>query len=166
MHHRFALRRARQALAAIALAVSGVAGNGATTNTTFSVTSTVLSACTVSATNLAFGSYTLTQLDATSTVNVICTFGTAYDVGLNAGTGSGATVATRKMTGPSSQTLNYTLYKEAARTTVWGDTVGADTVTGTGAGTPQALTVYGRAPGSQASGVGLYTDTITVTVTY
>jgi spore coat protein U-like protein len=162
-----ATRRTARRLAAGALAVAAsAAGQAATTNTTFAVSSTVLSVCTVSATALAFGNYSLVQTDATNVVSVTCTFGTAYDVGLNAGGGSGATVATRKMTGPSSQTLNYTLYQDSGRTTVWGNTVGTDTVAGTGSGTAQNLTVYGRVSGAQAAGAGAYTDTVTVTVTY
>lgn len=139
-----------------------------TSSTSFTVTATVPSACNVSATMLNFGSKgsLSTNTDATSSVSVQCTNTTPYNVGLNAGTGSGATVATRKMTGPASATLNYSLYTTAARTTVWGNTVGTNTVAGTGTGAAQSLTVYGRVPVQSTPATGSYTDTIVVTVTY
>lgn len=139
-----------------------------TATTTFQVTATVTAACSVTATNLSFGSYdpsSATNNDATSTVTPTCTLLTAYNIGLNAGTGSGATVTTRKMT-KGSDTLNYSLYRDAVRSQNWGDTVGTDTVSGTGTGLGVATIVYGRIPASQNVPTGSYADTITVTVTF
>ncbi len=145
------------------------AGIAATATTTFQVTATVLSVCTVSATNLAFGNYDAssgTPNDASSTVTTTCSNTTAYTVALNAGTGSGATVALRKMTN-GANTLNYSMYTTAGRTTVWGDgTLSTVTQAGTGNGSGQALTVFGRIPTSQYVTAGSYTDTVTATVTY
>ena len=67
--------------------------------------------------------------------------------------------------------MNYNLYTDAARSTVWGNSAVAPTwVSGTGAGmqAPQVLNVYGRvASGQSTLAVGTYTEaTITVTVTY
>lgn len=151
-----------------ATAIATPVAIAATTTTTFQVTATVLSVCSVSATNLAFGNYDAslgTPVDGSSTVTVTCTPSETYDVGLNAGTGSGATVAVRRMTN-GANTLDYTLYTNAGRTTVWGNTIGTDTQAGTGNGAGQALTVYGRIPTAQYVAAGAYTDTITATVTY
>jgi spore coat protein U-like protein len=140
----------------------------ATSTTTFQVTATVLSVCGVSATNLAFGNYDAssgTPNDASSTVTATCTNGETYDVGLDVGTGAGATYAVRRMTN-GGNTLDYSLYQDAARTTVWGETIGVDTVAGVGNGAAQNLTVYGRIPINQYVASGAYTDTITVTLTY
>ncbi|MBD3828781.1 MAG: spore coat U domain-containing protein [Stenotrophomonas sp.] len=142
------------------------AAQAATATTTFQVTATVLATCQVSATPLAFGNYAGSQTDATSTISVTCTNGTAYNVGLDAGTADGATVTTRKMTGPGGALLGYALYSDSARITNWGNTVGTDTVTGTGTGLAQTLTVYGRIPAGSMPTPGAYADTITVTVTY
>jgi len=79
--------------------------SGATSTSTFQVTATVASSCTVTATSLAFGNYTLAQLDGTSTITATCTNGTTYTIGLDAGTFSGATTSTRRMTGPSAAGL-------------------------------------------------------------
>lgn len=106
----------------------------------------------------------MSDLDSTNTVTVTCTDGTDYDIGLDAGTGSGATVATRKLTS-SGNTLDYTLYQDAPRTTVWGDTVSTDTVSGTASALPAIHTVYGRIGNGQNVPGGVYSDTITITVT-
>jgi spore coat protein U-like protein len=135
--------------------------------TSFTVTATVQPVCTISATNLAFGNYAQKQLDGQSQVSLTCANGTAWNVGLNQGTFSGATVTTRRMSGPGGAALSYSLYQNSTRTTNWGNTVGTDTVSGTGTGSAQSLNVYGRIPASQPSVVpGNYADTITATVTY
>jgi spore coat protein U-like protein len=153
-------------LALLGGALSATGATAATTTGTMSVTATVQAMCLISTNPLAFGTYTGAQIDATSTLNITCTSTTPYNVGLNAGTATGATVTTRQMTGPASSLLNYALYSNAGRTTNWGDTVGADTVAGTGTGAAQTLTVYGRLPSGQFNTPGGYTDTITATVTY
>lgn len=130
------------------------------------VSATVLAFCAVSSTPLAFGNYSSAQLDSTATVLVTCSNGTTYNVGLDAGAGTGASTTTRKLTGPSSATFNYTMYRDSGHTTNWGNTVGTDTASGTGNGLVQTLTVYGRIPGGQYPGTGAYVDTVVVTVTY
>lgn len=162
---------ARAAILAILLGGSSmvVPAQAATTTTTFPVTATVLTACAVTANPLAFGNYdptAATALDATTTLSVLCTVGTSFTVGLNAGTGTGATVTTRRMTN-GANTLNYALYREAARTNNWGNTPGTDTPPPTTAPVlPTSLTVYGRVPAGQNVAPGGYADTVTVTVNY
>ncbi len=152
----------------VALLMGTGAVDAATTTTTFSVQMTITSACTInSASALNFGSSGViaANVDQTSTIQVQCTNSTPYNIGLNAGTGTGATVAVRKMTN-GANTINYSLYSDAGRTTVWGDTVGTDTVSATGSGAAQSYTVYGRVPAQTTPAAAVYTDTITVTVTY
>jgi spore coat protein U-like protein len=143
-----------------------------TATTTFAVTASVQGTCTISATGLSFGAYTGTALPGTSTITVTCSGGTTYNVGLNAGMATGATVTTRKMTGTyHGGTLAYSLFSDSGRSVNWGNTVGTDTVAGTGTGTvtggnPQTLTVYGNIPAGTAPAADGYADTITATVTY
>lgn len=139
-----------------------------TATPTFTVTATVTSNCNVSATTLNFGtSGVLTaNKDATSSLTVTCTQAVTYTVGLSAGVGAGATVAARKMTGPSSNTVTYSLYRDTARTLVWGVTIGTNTIAGTGTGSGQVNTVFGRVPPQTTPIPGTYTDTITATVTF
>jgi spore coat protein U-like protein len=63
-------------------------------------------------------------------------------------------------------TITYSLYTTSGRTTVWGNTVGTDTQSGTGTGSNQALTVFGRVPPQTTPAPSTYTDTIVATVTY
>lgn len=159
--------RSIAALASAALCAAAPA-RAANVQTTFQVTATVVPACTVSASTLAFGVYDPTSAsptDAATNVGVTCTNGTAYDVGLDAGAGAGATIAARKMT-HSADTLSYALYTDASRTALWGDTIGVNAVAGTGSGALQSLSVYGRIGAHQTAPAGAYTDTITVTVTF
>ena len=116
-------------------------------------------ACTLSFTNLAFGTYTGTLLTGTSQATVNCPSGTSYSIALNAGTGSGATTTTRKMTG-SSGTLSYQIFQNSSRTTNWGNTSGSDEVTGTGTGSNQTINAYAQILGSQYGVPGTYTDTV------
>jgi spore coat protein U-like protein len=141
----------------------------ATSTTTFQVTATVNPACSVAASNLAFGIYdpaAVDPTDGTTTLNVTCSNGTPYVVGLDEGVGQQATLTQRKLTATSQNFLFYALYVDAGHSTVWGDTVGVNTVAGTGAGTLQSLTVHGRIPAQQVVTPATFTDTITVTLTY
>jgi spore coat protein U domain-containing protein, fimbrial subunit CupE1/2/3/6 len=67
--------------------------------------------------------------------------------------------------------LNYSLYTTAADTTVWGDgTAGTGTVsdsyTAIGLSETKTYNVFGLLPALQTVGVGSYTDTVMVAVTY
>jgi spore coat protein U-like protein len=153
-------------LATFAATTDAQAATTATTN--FAVTATVLSACTISALPMAFPNYAPSQTTAATaqtTLTVLCTNGTPYNIGLDAGTGAAATIATRKMTS-GTNTLNYSLYQNNTYSTVWGNTIGSNTETGTGNGLFQTVNVYGQAAALQTVPAGIYTDSITVTLTY
>ncbi|APH59659.1 Csu type fimbrial protein [Granulibacter bethesdensis] len=140
--------------------------DAATSTTTFQVTATVQASCVIQAANLSFGNYSGSQTDATSTIQVTCTNSTPYNVGLSAGTGSGATVSNRKMTLNGTSALPYALYSDSSRSTNWGNTPNQDTVSGTGNGSGQSLTVYGRIQTGNYPTPGSYADTITATVNF
>lgn len=159
-------------VAAISAAAAIAAGPaiGTTATTTFHVGVTVPSSCSLTATDLNFPDVPAnpaTPIDATSTISVTCTLTTAYAVSLDAGTATGATVTSRKMSN-GANTISYALYSTAPRTTIWGDgTLSTVTVSGTGNGAAQVLTVYGRIPSGQTNlAAGHVQDTITATVTY
>lgn len=155
-----------------ALLAAAPGANALTTTSTFTVNATVLKNCSVLSSNLAFGNYTpgSGNVDSASTVSVKCTKNTAYTVALDKGTTTGGTIAQRLMVN-GANTLQYNLYTDVARATLWGDGITGTTAAGTGAGfaTTTALTVYGRLPDNatnQDAAVGTYADTVTVTVTY
>lgn len=143
-----------------------MSADATTVSTTFSVTATVVATCLVSATPLSFGNYTGMTNPASSTVSVTCTNTTPYSVGLSAGLATGATVTTRKMTGPASALLGYGLFQNIGHTINWGVSVGTDTVPGIGSGAAQAITIFGQIPAAEYVAPGAYTDTITATITY
>ncbi len=119
--------------------------------------------CSVSATAVNFGSYIGSQLDSTGAVIVTCTNGTAYIIDLDYGQNySGGN--RRMIDSTSTYFLVYDVYSDSNRTTRW-DFAGGS---GTGTGTAQSHTVYGRIPGGQlaGAGVGSYSDTIMITVNY
>ena len=158
-------------LGAVAIAaLSGPWAGAATTTATMQVTANVQATCTVTSGNMAFGNYTggqATPLDSTATITATCPQGQTYTIGLNAGMGQGATTSTRMMTlSGGSATLNYGLFTNSTRATNWDDIGGTNTVAGTGDGTGQAITCYGRVPAGQNVPTGLYEDTITVTMSY
>ena len=137
-----------------------------TATATFTVSASVTATCLISATTLNFGTYAFVADPVSSTISVTCTNATTYNVGLSAGTATGATVTTRKMTGPGGALLGYGLFSDSGHATNWGNTVGTDTVAGTGNGVAQSLTVYGQIPAGQYVTAGSYSDTITATITY
>ena len=128
----------------------------------------VQAVCEVTASDLDFGTYTAqggTPLQGTTLLRATCTPGTTYNVGLNEGTSPGATVNQRKMAS-GANTLNYQLYSDSARSTIWGNTPGTDTVTGVGTGLAVDHTVFGAVPAAQVVPAGDYGDTITVRIYY
>ncbi len=153
------------------LLAAGPAVNAATTSGPLLVTATVTGACVVGASSLAFPSATSVAIasgnvDAVGNVVVNCTTGAAYTVKLGAGTGTGATLASRKMSS-GALLLSYTVYTTAARTAVWGDgTASSATVSGTGDGANQSISAYGRIFSGQTVSAATYADTVNVTVSY
>ncbi|WP_050478839.1 Csu type fimbrial protein [Herbaspirillum rhizosphaerae] len=154
------------ATAAILLVSSAPVFASSTATGSLINTATVLASCTVVGSTIAFGNYTSSQVDQTGNIAVVCTNGTSYTIGLDAGAGTGATTSVRKLTGSLGGTLNYALYRDSGHTNNWGSTIGTDTQAGTGNGLVQNLTVYGRIASAQTPLAGVYTDTVTVTLTY
>ena len=139
-----------------------------TAQTTFRVSARVQAVCDINASDLAFGNYTAqsgTPLLGTTLLRATCTPNTSYNVGLNEGTSPGATINQRRMVA-GANVLNYQLYSDASRSTIWGNTPGTDTVTGVGTGTAQNHTVYGTVPAAQVVPAAEYSDTITVRIYY
>ncbi len=136
------------------------------------VTATVLDACLIVTTPVAFGNYSssaATTTKATGTVTLTCTLGTTGTVtlgqGANAASGSTDTVPLRQMAFGTAR-LPYFLYQDSARSTVWGNTA-ATAVTQAGTGLlGTAISVYGAIPISQNVPVGAYLDTVVATVSF
>lgn len=163
-----AARATRAALIGVTIAASAPCAFAATDSDTMTVTATVIASCNVTANDMAFGNYdsvASSPLAVATTIDVVCTNGTAYVVALDEGLGSGATSAVRKLT-DGAATLDYALFHDPAHSDVWGDDPGVDTLAAVGTGAVQSHDVYGLIPANQTAPAGDYEDTVTVTVTY
>jgi spore coat protein U-like protein len=136
--------------------------------------------CTVSATPVAFGTYTPVQpapLPGTGTITTICTVDShSNSITVDLSAGSSASFTTRTMTtsvGATTYPLNYNLYLDPADTQIWGDGTGGslvNTVTlkrhGNNNTVSTDLTVYGTVAPAQDAAPGIYNDGIIVTVNF
>ncbi|KGC54755.1 fimbrial family protein [Burkholderia mallei] len=111
-----------------------------------------------------------TAVNQQTTLSVTCSNTTSYNVGLDAGNVSGSTVSSRLLagttTGNTSTTVSFQLYQDSGHTTIWGNTVGTNTVSGTGNGTAQTLSVYGQVPAQTTPKPDTYESTVTATITF
>ncbi|RZT10950.1 Spore coat protein U (SCPU) domain-containing protein [Duganella sp. CF402] len=164
---RVALVAALGATALPLLSGAAVYSNGSRT-ATFDVTLKIIADCIIATNTLDFGQtqgVLATAVTGSSTLNVTCTNTTPYNVGLSAGTGTGSTIAARVMsgTGANTSTVGYALTQTSGGAN-WGNTQGTDTVSGTGTGTLQNLTVHGNIPAQATPQPDTYKSTITATV--
>ena len=120
--------------------------------------------CTISPQDVSFGNYdplASQPLDGVGNISVRCDAETSFTISLGAGSGS---YSARQMTS-GANVLEYALYTEPARLTVWGDgSSGTATVSDSASSAEE--TVYGRVPALQNVPAGAYGDVIVVTVTY
>jgi len=140
-----------------------------TKTTTMAVSATVSSNCLITnSPALTFTAYTPDSgaQDATATVSVKCSNTTPFNIGLNAGIGTDATITDRVMMSGLNK-LTYQLFKDAARQENWGDS-GATRLSGVGTGFNNTIsnTIYGRIPLQPDAVPGAYTDSVTLTVAY
>jgi spore coat protein U-like protein len=142
-------------------------GNSHATTAPFTVTATNATNCSVSAATLNFGSAGVlrTALDASSSITVTCTNAAPYTVALGGGLSGATNPALRKMS-QASATITYGLYQDSGRAVPWGDSVGVNTMAGTGSGLAQTFTVYGRVPAQNTPSPGTYSDTVVLTISY
>jgi spore coat protein U-like protein len=142
-------------------------GTSHATTAPFTVTATNATICSVSAASLNFGSAGVLRaaLEATSSVTVTCTNAAPYTVALDGGLSGATNPAQRKMS-QASQTITYGLYQDSGRAVPWGDSVGVNTMAGTGSGLAQTFTVYGRVPVQNTPSPGTYSDTVVLTISY
>ncbi len=153
------------ALGIFALATSAAQAAG-TVTANMGVQITIQNACafTTAPTTLQFGTQgpLIANVDVTTTFAVTCTTGDVYNIAMSAGSG---TVAARTMLNGATP-VNYSLFYDSGRTKNWGVTSGTDTLAGTGNGTSQTITVYGRVPPQTTPAAAVYNDTVQVSVNY
>jgi spore coat protein U-like protein len=163
----------RNLLAVPVIAAFSVLGaspaSAATATGSFNVQVIIQETCTVTSptsTLLDFGTQGLlnANVDATTTIAVQCTTGTDYDVTLD----QGQNASRRMRLGATANYVDYELYTNAGRTTIWPVTAGSAPYQFTATGAAQNYTVYGRIPvqTTPPASATAYTDTVAITVTY
>jgi len=159
-------------MAALVGAFSASEASAQTTDS-FQVLASVAENCVINTpNNLNFGAYDpgganlAADLDASADIEVRCTKGTdnveiLLDLGQNTAAGQ------RFMAGVSlAESLQYELYLDGGRTTVWGDTAGNGyAYTAVNSGWTN-VPVYGRVPQAQDVSVDSYEDTVQATVNF
>ena len=147
--------------------VSSDPATSASTSGTFIASTSVSSACTISAGAMAFSAYTgSATITQTSVVTVDCSTGTNYTVSFNdTADGSGKYILQNTTTGTvaTGHQLLVTFTNGASAMTS-----GAATITGTGAGTTSAAgTITGSiASGQTGKSAGSYSKTMTLNLVY
>ena len=157
----------------ISLLLVSFVSQAATVVGTLPVTSTVTAACvlgTIVPINFAsYSSLSSTATTTTGSITITCTNGASYNLGLDQGQGVGASANNPRImtvTGLGIGTLNYSLFQDAAFSVVWGNTIGTNTLAGTGTGLPTTKTVYASIAAGQTAPPGSYKDSVTITATF
>ena len=158
------------ALVQSAPAHAAVYSNGSAT-AQMRVQLTILPGCTIAATPMTFnavqGSAT-GPVASTSSLTVVCTASTGYNIGLNAGTVPNSTETNRLLAGTltgNTTTIPFGLFQDAGYATPWGNTQGSNTLSDSGTGVVKTYTVYGQATLSATMPApDVYSSTVTATV--
>lgn len=128
-----------------------------------------MAACIISTTAVSFGTYDVfspTPRDSTGSVVYRC--GTDANITISLDRGGAPSFNPRRML-KGTEALDYNLYQDAARTTIWGDGTGG-TQAYFSANPPNnkdvTVTIHGRIPAGQDVGAGAYTNTVTAIVNF
>jgi len=146
----------------------------ATATANLQVTVNVNNNCTISSTAVTFPNYDPIITDTTDpddsnggAVTVTCTKGTVAHIGL--GLGASPSGTQRRMKNSGTDYINYQLYQNSGRTTVWGNDSNTWFTPNPAAApdkNPRTFTVYGRIPSGQDVPAGNYSDTVVATVNF
>ncbi len=129
----------------------------------FVVPASATNSCSAYASGISFGSYYGSVVNITGTITVTCTSGQAYDIALNAGLASGATITSRSMQNGAAL-LGYKMFSDSARTINWGNSSSTGWVAGTGNGSAQQYTIYAQIPAGETGALQTYTDSPTASI--
>lgn len=127
-------------------------------------------ACTISTTSVNFGTYNVfngSALDSTGTITYNCN-AAAKNISVSLSKGTSSTYSPRTMS-KSAELLGYNLFRDAARTTIWGDGTSGTSVyldASPPKDTNVNLTVYGRVSAGQDVSAGTFSDTVSATINF
>jgi len=141
------------------------------------VTASIPPSCTIGTAAIAFNSYDPVNVhatvpdDQTGDIVIRCTKG-ATGISIGLGNGANNTGSQRRMVNSSdpTTTVDYEIYKETARSTVWGPGDGGSHRSGAdmnGTGSNVTVTMFGRIPPHQLTATaGSYNDTLVSTILF
>jgi spore coat protein U-like protein len=134
-------------------------------STSFQVTATVVKSCNVAASNLNFGTFgdLNTAVAGQTGIDVQCSNGIGYSIGLNGGLSNASNPTQRHMMA-GAKAITYGLYQDSHFATPWDNA--SNVVAGTGTAVSQPYSIYGLVPVQPTPPTGIYSDTIVVSVTY
>jgi spore coat protein U-like protein len=133
------------------------------------VSSEVQAACTISTTSVNFGSYNVyasSPTDSTGSVTFKCNF-FDFNISVALSQGQSGTYFPRAMRKGGEQ-LPYNLFRDAGRSSVWGDGTGGTTqyVNNWPFGQTIVLTIYGRVDAGADVSAGNYSDTVSAIINF
>ena len=170
MHIPFLCRTLTRAGAAILAVLTPSAAFAGSTTSQMNVNAAIPNACTMGATTMDFGtlasggSLTLPTTNGTGTLTVNCLSGGDYEVWVSSATQSGNNFYMSKAA--TNAKINYLIYTDSARTTPFPTAQSSSSLGGTGTGSNQTITVYGKIPSQTTTQAGAYSDTLAFTIQY
>lgn len=162
-------------VACLAVLGAAVASNGAfaaQVDSPMAVTATVTGTCLLTANPMTFSNSITTlaaAVTAASTLDLDCTAGIPYKIGMGAGNnGLGFPNTTRRMSDGASHFMTYDVYIDAGYGNRFDDVItggAANTISANGAGAI-SIPIYGKIPTQTTPPAGTYSDSLMVSVTY
>jgi spore coat protein U-like protein len=171
-----ALARAIGCVAIVCLAgvlFGGQRAEAATRSIPLAIGASISIRCTIITVPLSFGNYTVTNpthLDAEGAISLNCTpsnfmIRIRLDQGLQPAPGSNSPNPLRQMSDGVGHVLRYNIYRNAARSLIWGGNSPNDMNPSNGPW-PMLLPVYGRITALQSVQPGSYADTVQASVLF
>jgi spore coat protein U-like protein len=165
------------ALAALTAALLSSGSEAATQSGTFTVSATFNPTCTLDTTQ---GTYNFGTIGATNStfqnqnsagqIVINCSTGTPYAVTMASSNATGGPIATGFNMANGGQLMSYKLYPASFGNAPWDEFGNSTNANGTGTGLAQNIFVLGEIPSQVPSGgvwnTGVFTDTVTATITY
>lgn len=140
------------------IVIAGMA-SAATVMSNFTVSATVINACSVNANNIDFGNYNPASpapKDGQGSLQLTCLAGTNYELYI-----TGARIMT-----DGANNLNYELYTDAPRTSVWPSASPSPVSGATPDANPITFDTYGRIATGQYVLAGPYSNVVAVVVAF
>jgi spore coat protein U-like protein len=127
--------------------------------------------CSVSTIGVSYGSYSplsVTPADSTGSVNILCNANIKVTIAIGPSPNSGGFNPRRLRKATGADFLNYNLYTNSSRATIWGNGTQGTAIVNINARRNRTsnVPVYGRAPAGQDIGTGAYSESLVVTINF